>query len=41
MDGAKRLCFAGYLCGHIIISPDEEPNPEKWMTELQAPVTKK
>lgn len=33
--------FAGCLRGHVIISPDDEPNPEKWLTELQAPVTKK
>ncbi len=32
--------FAGNLRGHVIISPDEEPNPEKWMTELQVPVVK-
>lgn len=33
--------FAGYLRGHVITSPDDEPNPEHWMTELQAPVVKK
>jgi len=33
--------FAGYLRGHVITSPDDEPNSEKWMTELQAPVVKK
>ena len=32
--------FDGYLRGHVIISPDEEPNPAKWLTELQAPVAK-
>ena len=31
----------GNLRGHVIISPDEEPNPEKWLTELQAPVLPK
>ena len=33
--------FAGYMRGHTIVSPDDEPNPEKWETELQAPVIKK
>ena len=33
--------FAGNLRGHTIVSPDDEPNPEKWETELQAPVVKK
>jgi len=33
--------FAGCLRGHTITSPDDEPNPEKWETELQAPVIKK
>lgn len=33
--------FAGNLRGHVITSPDEEPNPENWITELQAPVMKK
>ena len=32
--------FAGHLRGHTITSPDDEPNPEKWETELQAPVVK-
>lgn len=32
--------FAGHLRGHVITSPDDEPNPEKWLTELQAPVMK-
>ena len=32
--------FAGPLRGHVITSPDEEPNPENWLTELQAPVKK-
>ena len=32
--------FAGHLRGHTIVSPDDEPNPEKWETELQAPVVK-
>ena len=31
-------CFAGGLRGYTIISPDEEPNPDKWEAELQAPV---
>ena len=33
--------FAGHLRGHTIVSPDEEPNSEKWETELQAPIVKK
>ena len=33
--------FAGFLRGHVITSPDDEQNSEKWMTELQAPVVKK
>ena len=33
--------FAGHLRGHTIVSPDDEPNPEKWETELQAPVVKR
>jgi len=33
--------FAGYLRGHVLVSPDEETDPEKWMTELQIPVVKK
>lgn len=33
--------FAGNLRGHVIISPDEERDPAKWLTELQAPVIKK
>ena len=33
--------FAGNLRGHVIIAPDEQPDPEKWLTELQAPVMKK
>ena len=33
--------FAGYLRGHTITSPEDEPNPEKWETELQAPVAKR
>jgi len=32
--------FAGHLRGHVIVSPDEQPNPEHWLTELQAPVRK-
>ena len=33
--------FAGHLRGHVITSPDEEPDMDNWMTELQAPVRKK
>ena len=33
--------FAGYLRGHVIVSPDENSNPESWLAELQAPVEKK
>ena len=32
--------FAGNLRGHVITSPDEEVNPEKWLTELQVAVRK-
>ena len=32
--------FAGPLRGHVIVSPDEDSNPDKWLTELQAPVKK-
>lgn len=32
--------FAGNLRGYVIVSPGEEPNPEKWLTEIQAPVRK-
>ena len=32
--------FAGHLRGHTMVSPDDEPNPEKWEAELQAPVVK-
>jgi len=32
--------FAGHLRGHVIVSPDDQPNPEQWLTELQAPVRK-
>ncbi len=32
--------FAGNLRGHVIVSPDEQPNPEQWLTELQVPVRK-
>ena len=37
-DNDYRL--AGHLRGHTIASPDDEPNPEKWEAELQAPVVK-
>lgn len=33
--------FAGNLRGHVLVSPDDEQNPEKWMTELQVPVIKR
>lgn len=32
--------FAGHLRGHVITSPDEQPDPKLWLTELQAPVRK-
>lgn len=32
--------FTGNLRGHVITSPDEQADPERWMTELQAPVRK-
>lgn len=32
--------FAGHLRGHVIVSPDEQPDSAKWLTELQAPVRK-
>ena len=32
--------FAGHMRGHVITSPDDETNPEKWLTELQVPVKK-
>lgn len=32
--------FAGNLRGHTIVSPDEDPNPDNWVAELQAPVVK-
>lgn len=32
--------FAGNLRGHVITSPDEQQNPELWLTELQVPVRK-
>lgn len=32
--------FAGNLRGHVIVSPDEQPDPERWLTELQTPVKK-
>ncbi len=33
--------FAGPMRGHVLVSPDEEPNPEKWTTEIEVPVVKK
>ena len=38
---SNGYAFAGNLRGHVITSPDDEPNPDKWLTELQAPVVKK
>ena len=32
--------FAGSLRGHVITSPDDESDPQKWLTELQVPVKK-
>ena len=32
--------FAGSLRGHVITSPDDTSDPEKWITELQVPVKK-
>lgn len=32
--------FAGYLRGQVLVDPDEEPDPNNLMTELQAPVRK-
>ena len=32
--------FAGHLRGHVLVSPEEDPNSENWLTELEAPVTK-
>lgn len=37
----EGYAFAGNLRGHVIISPDEESNPESWITEIQAPVIRK
>lgn len=34
------FAFAGHMRGHVLTSPDDQPNPEKWLTELQAPVVK-
>ena len=31
----------GYLRGYVITSPDDEPDPQKWQTELQVAVAKK
>ena len=33
--------FSGSLRGHVLVSPDDAADPEKWVTELQAPVVKK
>ena len=38
---SNGYAFAGNLRGHVITSPDDEPDPDKWLTELQAPVVKK
>ena len=32
--------FAGHLRGHVLTSPDDQPDPEKWLTELQVAVAK-
>jgi hypothetical protein len=40
LDGENGYAFAGNLRGHVIVSPDEQAEPEKWLTELQAPVKK-
>lgn len=32
--------FAGNLRGHVIVSPEDQPDPEQWLTELQVPVVK-
>jgi effector-binding domain-containing protein len=32
--------FAGNLRGHVIVSPDEQPDPEHWLTQLEVPVRK-
>jgi effector-binding domain-containing protein len=32
--------FAGNLRGHVLISPDEQPDPERWLTQLEVPVKK-
>ena len=37
---ANGYAFAGNLRGHVITSPDDEANPEKWLTELQVAVKK-
>jgi DNA-binding transcriptional MerR regulator/effector-binding domain-containing protein len=33
--------LAGNLRGHVIVSPHDDENPNNWLTELQAPITKK
>ena len=38
---SNDYAFAGNLRGHVITSPGDEENPEKWMTELQVPVRRK
>jgi DNA-binding transcriptional MerR regulator len=37
---ASGYTFAGNLRGHVLTSPDDESNSEKWLTELQVPVKK-
>lgn len=38
---ANSYSFAGNFRGHVLVSPDDEPNPEKWETEVQVPVVKR
>jgi effector-binding domain-containing protein len=38
---SNKYVFAGHLRGHVIASPHEDSNPEKWLTEIQVPVEKK
>ena len=32
--------FAGHLRGNVLTSPDDQPDPEKWLTEIQVAVAK-
>ncbi len=38
---SNGYAFAGSLRGHVLTSPDDDSNPDNWLTELQAPVVKK